>query len=85
MFGDPSRIRILQALGAAELCVCDLSAVLGMSQSAVSHQLRTLKNQDLVGYRREGKVVFYRLKDHHVGEILGAGLAHIQEPQGVRS
>lgn len=79
VFADPTRLRILSALSSGELCVCDLVAVLGASQSAVSHQLALLRSTRLVKYRREGKVVFYSLDDEHVGEILRVGLEHVQE------
>ncbi len=82
IFGDATRIRILRALSVTEMCVCDLSAVLGMSQSAVSHQLKTLKQARLVKNRKESKVVFYSLDDDHVEQILAQGLAHIEETWG---
>src|SRR3989337_1880675 len=62
---DPTRLRIISALSDHELCVCDLSAVLGMSQSAVSHQLQLLRNLNLVKYRKEGRIVYYALDDEH--------------------
>lgn len=77
--GDPTRTKILWALDGVELCVCDISTILGMSKSAVSHQLSTLKKSNLVKFRREGKNVFYSLKDHHVKSILEVGMEHIQE------
>lgn len=76
--GDPTRLRILQALSQEELCVCDLSAVLEMTQSAVSHQLRALRNLRLVKYRKEGKMVFYSLDDEHIINLFAQGLAHIR-------
>lgn len=77
---DPTRMRILVALQAAgELCVCDLSAVLGMSDSAVSHQLRVLRGADLVASRKESRQVFYRLADDHVGAMLRGALEHALE------
>ncbi len=79
VFADPSRISLLHALHAAELCVCDLSETLGMSQSAVSHQLRLLRAARLVKYRRQGKMAFYSLDDGHIAEILRAGLDHLRE------
>ncbi len=79
VFGDSTRIKILSALSGGELCVCDLSTVVGMSSSAVSHQLKILKNARLVNFRREGKTVFYFLADDHVGTILNQGLEHISE------
>lgn len=79
VFGDPTRIRILYALSAGELCVCDIAAVLNMSQSAISHQLRVLKQIQLVKFRRDGKTVYYSLADSHVETILNQGLEHVQE------
>ena len=79
VFGDSTRIRILYALFEAELCVCDIAEVLGMTQSAISHQLRALKNARLVKGRREGKTVFYALADDHVKTIIGQGLDHVAE------
>ncbi len=79
IFGDSTRIKILSALSAGELCVCDLSTVVGMTSSAVSHQLKILKNARLVKFRREGKTVFYSLADDHVTTILRQGLEHISE------
>lgn len=78
-FGDVTRIRILTALSKQELCVCDIADLLGMSQSAISHQLRVLKQQELVKFRREGKTVFYSLADAHVSTILAQGLEHVDE------
>lgn len=79
VFGDSTRIRILFVLFEAEVCVCDLAAALGMTQSAVSHQLRILKQSRLVKSRREGKSVFYSLADGHVRTIIDQGLEHIEE------
>ena len=79
VFGDPTRIRILSALAASELCVCDLGALLGMSQSAVSHQLALLRSARLVRNRREGKVIHYSLDDEHVRRLLALGLEHVSE------
>lgn len=79
VFGDTTRIKILYILMKSEMCVCDISQVLGVSQSAVSHQLRMLKQMKLVKYRREGKSVFYSLSDHHIEQILSQGLEHISE------
>ena len=79
VFGDSTRIRIICALFESEMCVCDLSALLGVSQSAVSHQLRTLKSARLVRYRREGKVVYYSLDDEHIKTIFDEGFNHITE------
>lgn len=79
VFGDSTRIKILTALSKGELCVCDISKVVGMSDSAVSHQLKILKNAKLVGFRRDGKTVFYSLADNHVTTIINQGLDHINE------
>lgn len=79
VFSDTTRIRILYALSCTELCVYDISMVVGMSQSAISHQLRVLKQAKLVKYRREGKTVFYSLADKHIHTILSQGLEHVQE------
>ena len=80
LFGDGTRLRILAALGIGELCVCDLSALLGMKQPAVSHQLRVLKQARIVKARRDGKVVYYTLCDDHIRRVLAVGLAHLGEP-----
>lgn len=74
---DPTRLRLISALSARELCVCDLSVVLGMSQSAVSHQLRLLRNLNLVKYRKEGRIVYYALDDAHIQELFQRGLEHV--------
>jgi ArsR family transcriptional regulator len=74
---DPTRVRIVSLLAGAELCVCDLAAALGMSQSAVSHQLRTLRDLRLVRWRREGRQVFYALDDDHVADLFQRGLDHV--------
>lgn len=79
VFGDSTRIRILYALFEAELCVCDIAELLSMSISAISHQLRILKQAQLVKFRRDGKTVFYSLADDHVRTILGQGMEHIEE------
>lgn len=79
VFGDSTRVKILYALFESEMCVCDIAQLLGLSQSAVSHQLRTLKNSKLVKFRREGKTVFYSLDDEHVRSILGQGMEHLCE------
>lgn len=84
LFADPTRLGILSALAGGELCVCDLSLVLGMSQSAVSHQLALLRTARLVKNRREGKTVFYSLDDEHVREILLVGLGHLSERKEAR-
>lgn len=79
VFGDSTRIKILYVLFESELCVCDIAALLGMTVSAVSHQLRILRTAKLVDFRREGKTVFYSLADDHVRTILGMGMEHILE------
>jgi DNA-binding transcriptional ArsR family regulator len=79
IFGDTTRIKILYVLFESELCVCDLAEVLGMTQSAISHQLRVLKQSKLVGNRREGKSIIYFLEDDHVRTILDQGMEHISE------
>lgn len=79
VFGDSTRIRILYVLFESEMCVCDIAEVLNMSQSAISHQLRVLKQAKLVGNRREGKTIYYFLADDHVRTIIGQGMEHIEE------
>ena len=79
VFGDTTRIRILWALAEGEMCVCDLAKTLNMTQSAISHQLRILKQMKLVKNRREGKTVFYSLADGHIKTIINQGMEHIQE------
>ena len=79
IFGDSTRVKILYALLGGELCVCDLSRLMDVSQSAVSHQLRVLKNSKLVRFRREGKTIFYALADQHVKDILSIGMEHVEE------
>lgn len=81
VFGDSTRIRILWALDAAEMCVCDIAYLLNMTQSAISHQLRVLKQAKLVKNRREGKTVYYSLDDDHVKQIFSMGLVHITEEE----
>lgn len=78
VFGDPTRIKILYLLLEGELCVNDIAASLGMSQSSISHQLKTLKQHRLVKFRRNGKTIFYSLDDEHVVNILSQGLEHIE-------
>ena len=80
--GDPTRVRILDALSHEELCVCDLATLLGLTESAVSHQLRLLRTLRLVRARREGRMVFYALDDHHIVSLFGQGLRHVNEPAG---
>lgn len=79
MFGDCTRVRILHALELHEMCVCDLAALLGVTKSAVSHQLKQLRLSNLVKFRREGQVIFYSLADDHVKEIIDMGIEHIRE------
>lgn len=79
VFGDSTRIRILYALSQSELCVCDIASLLGMGQSAISHQLRILKQMRLVKFRRDGKSVLYSLADSHIETILAQGMEHIRE------
>jgi ArsR family transcriptional regulator len=79
VFGDSTRARIICALSISELCVCDLAALLDMSQSAVSHQLRTLKQARIVKNRRSGKVVYYSLDDEHIKELFNVAFDHVME------
>jgi len=81
VFGDGTRIRILYVLFEEEVCVCDIAALLGMTQSAVSHQLRILKNARLIQSRRDGKTVYYSLADDHVRTLLSQGTEHIHEDE----
>ena len=79
ILGDSTRIKILSALFQSEMCVCDIAALLGMTQSAIPHQLRVLKQGRLVKHRKEGKVVYYSLDDDHIKHIVDQGLTHISE------
>ncbi|HIQ97526.1 MAG TPA: winged helix-turn-helix transcriptional regulator [Candidatus Limivivens merdigallinarum] len=79
IFADPTRIKILYVLMEHEMCVCDLAQLLNMTQSAISHQLRILKQSRLIKFRRDGKTVFYSLLDEHVYSILSQGMNHITE------
>lgn len=79
VLGDPNRTKILFALARAELCVCDLSNLLGLSPSATSHQLRILRNLRLVKYRRESRMVYYSLDDHHIETLFAEALKHVEE------
>lgn len=79
VFGDSTRIRILFVLFETEVCVCDLAEALNMTQSAISHQLRILKQNKLVKSRREGKSIFYSLADEHVKTIIAQGMEHVEE------
>ena len=77
--GHPTRLKLIQALFLEEFCVCDLATLLGMTESAVSHQLRLLRNLRLVRHRREGKLVYYALDDQHIRQLFEAALVHLQE------
>lgn len=79
LFGDATRVRILHALEQNEMCVCDLAVLLGVTKSAVSHQLKALKLSNLVKSRREGQIIFYSLADEHVKEIIDMGFEHLHE------
>jgi len=79
VLGDPTRIRILDALAGGELCVCDIATVVGISESAVSHQLRLLRSMRLVRTRRAGRLVYYTIDDHHIIALLKLALTHVQE------
>ena len=79
VFGDSTRIKILYVLLCSEMCVCDIAQILGMTQSAISHQLRMLRQMDLVRTRRDGKTVYYSLSDGHIFNILSQGMEHIEE------
>jgi DNA-binding transcriptional ArsR family regulator len=79
LVADPTRLKILSALNTGELCVCDLSLVVGISESAMSHQLRLLRTGRVVTFRKEGRVAYYSLLDHHVTTLIGSALEHAQE------
>lgn len=79
VLSDPTRVKILYALSQGELCVCDLSALLGMRESAVSHHLRLLRALKLVKYRKEGRIAYYSLDDEHIARLLRQGLEHVRE------
>lgn len=79
VFGDMTRVRILNALFESEMCVCDIAALLGMNQSAISHQLKVLRQARLIKYRKDGKVVYYSLDDEHIQHIFDQGLIHVRE------
>ncbi|GAB6139079.1 ArsR/SmtB family transcription factor [Halanaerobaculum tunisiense] len=81
VLSDPTRIRIINALANKELCVCDISELLEMSQSAISHQLRRLRELNLVKYRKEGRIVYYSLDDDHILKLFNQGLEHVLEEQ----
>ncbi len=80
VLGDPTRTQILYALTQDELCVCDIACLLSKTQSAVSHQLRVLRNLDLVKYRKEGKIAYYSLNDIHIQNLFAEGLEHVRNP-----
>ena len=80
VLGDPTRVRILDALSAGELCVCDIASLVGISESAVSHQLRLLRGMRLVRPRRAGRLVYYSVDDQHILELLRQALTHVEEP-----
>jgi DNA-binding transcriptional ArsR family regulator len=79
VLGDPNRLKIVMVLRNVEMCVCDLAAFTGLSESAVSHQLRRLKDLALVKSRRDGQIIYYALDDEHVTELLDVGLDHVRE------
>lgn len=79
VLGDPTRIKIAFALSREELCVCDIANLLGVSQSAASHSLRTLRQMKLVRFRKEGKIAYYALDDEHIKELLDVGFGHVEE------
>ena len=79
VLGDPTRLKMAIALKEGEMCVCDLAALLGLSESAVSHQMRRLKDLNLVRNRRDGQILYYTLKDPHIVELINLGLEHIKE------
>ena len=82
IFGDTTRIKILYSLFESEMCVCAIAELLGMTQSAISHQLKILKDADLVGNRREGKTIYYFLLDDHVRSVIAQGFEHLIEEKG---
>jgi ArsR family transcriptional regulator len=84
VLGDPTRIRILDALAAGDLCVCDVARLVGISESAVSHQLRLLRGMRLVRHRRAGRQVFYSLDDQHIVQLLRLAVTHVQEPEATQ-
>lgn len=79
VLGDPTRLRIVFALSRDELCVCDLAASLGVSQSVVSHSLQALRQMRLVRYRKEGRIAYYTLDDDHIAALIGEGFRHVEE------
>ena len=85
VLGDPTRVRILDALSSGELCVCDIASLVGISESAVSHQLRLLRGMRLVRPRRAGRQVYYAVDDHHILELLKQAMTHVEEQQAPSS
>ncbi len=85
VLGDPTRVRLLDALSRAELCVCDVAGLLGLTESAVSHQLRLLRGMRLVKSRREGRHIYYSLEDDHIVKLFEQGLEHVEEKTRGRS
>jgi DNA-binding transcriptional ArsR family regulator len=81
--GDPTRVRLLDALARADLCVCELATLVGLSESAVSHQLRLLRSLRIVRARRRGRMVFYALDDHHIKDLFAQGMRHVLEQFGL--
>jgi DNA-binding transcriptional ArsR family regulator len=79
LLASPSRLRIVEALARRELCVCDLALVVGLSQSAVSHHLRQMRQQRIVRWRKDGRMAYYRLVDAHISRLFGTGLEHVRE------
>lgn len=79
ILGDPTRLRIAMALAKEELCVCDIAALLGVTDSAISHQLRLLKNLRLVKFRKQGKMVYYSLSDEHIEDLIRVAARHVTE------
>ena len=79
ILGDPTRLKIVMALKSCEMCVCDIAAFIGLSESAVSHQLRRLRELAIVKHRREGQILYYSLDDDHIDDLIKIGMAHIRE------
>ncbi len=79
ILASPTRLRMVEALAGRELCVCDLSAVVGVSESAVSHHLRQMRQMRIVAYRKEGRMAYYRLDDEHIERLFATGLEHVRE------
>ena len=84
VLGDPTRLNILLAVSRSELCVSDIAALLGLSESAVSHQLRLMKSMRLVRYRRAGKMIYYMVDDEHIEDLIRMGVRHVSEAKGRR-